>query len=105
SVGEMRAALRRCERLDRRNGETTLWSSAPLPIGDEALFVGGEERRGDERVPRIFRGGVMRSGRAVQVYLVWGQATETPTPPTDLTHDEATAMAHRLAHARWARSP
>jgi hypothetical protein len=104
AVTEIRTALRRCTRLDRANGETTLWTSEAMPIGDEALFVGGQEFRGAERVPGIFRGVVMRSGRAVQVYLVCGQATETPTPPADVAHDEASTMAQKLAHARWAQS-
>jgi hypothetical protein len=104
AVTEIRTALRRCKRQNRANGETTVWTSTALPIGDEALFVGGEEFRGSERVPGIFHGSVIRSGRAVQVYLVCGQATETPTPPTDIAGDEATAMAQRLAQARWAQS-
>ncbi len=104
AVTEIRRALRRCERLDRPNGETTVWASQALPIGDEALFVGGQEFRGAERVPGIFHGVVMRSGRAVQVFLVCGQATETPTPPTDLANDEVTAIAQKLAQARWAQS-
>jgi hypothetical protein len=105
AMSEIRTALRRCKRQDRTNGETTVWTSQALPIGDEAVFVGGEEFRGTERVPGIFRGVVMRSGRAVQVYLVCGQATETPTPPADLAGDATTAMAQRLAQARWAQSP
>lgn len=104
AVTEIRTALRRCKRQHRANGETTVWTSEALPIGDEALFVGGQEFRGAERVPGIFRVLVMRSGRAEQVYLVCGQSTETPTPPTDLANDEATTMAQKLAHARWAQS-
>jgi hypothetical protein len=74
-------------------------------IGNEVLFVGGQEFRGSERVPGIFRGVVLQSGREVQVYMVCGQATETPTPPADIAGDEATAMAQRLAQARWAQAP
>jgi hypothetical protein len=104
AVTEIRTALGRCKRLDRANGETTVRTSEPLPVGDEAVFVGGQEFRGAERVPGIFHGVVMRSGRAVLTYLVCGQATETPTPPADLAHDEVTTIAQKLADARWAHS-
>ena len=98
---ETRRALRRCERRQRREGETTVWSSQTLPIGDDALFVGGEQFRGDARVPGNFRGVLMRKGRAVQVYLVSGQSTEQPTP--NEPYLEVRAMAEKLGRARWAR--
>jgi hypothetical protein len=101
AASEIRRALRRCERHGFRDGETTVWSSAPLPIGDEALFVGGQQFRDATRVPGIFRGVVMRKGRAVQTYLVCGQSTEQPTP--NEPYLEVRAMAAKLGPARWAR--
>jgi len=100
-VKETRSALRRCERHQLANGETTVWSSAPLPIGDEAVFAGGQQFRDATRVPGIFRGVVMRKGRVVQTYLVCGQSTEQPTP--DEPHLEVRAMAAKLGRVRWAR--
>jgi hypothetical protein len=105
AVAEIRRALRRCERHQNANGETTIWTSQPLTIGDEALFVGGQQFLGTVRVPGVFRGLVMREGRAVQVYLDCGQATDTPTPGVvDLYGDDARALAEKLARARWAQS-
>jgi hypothetical protein len=105
AVNEIRRALRRCERHNLADGETTVWTSEALSIGDEALFVGGQQFRGANRVPGNFRGVLMRKGRAVQVYLDCGQATERPTPATDETGQvEVRTMAQKLAHARWAQS-
>jgi hypothetical protein len=101
ALKETRSALRRCERHGFRAGETTVWASAPLPFGDEALFVGGQQFRDATRVPGIFRGVLMRKGRAVQTYLVCGQSTEQPTP--NEPYLEVRAMAAKLARARWAR--
>jgi hypothetical protein len=104
AVREIRSALRRCERHQFTDGETTVWASETLPIGDDALFVGGAQFRGDTRVPGQFRGVVMRKGRAVQTYLDCGQAIEQPTPAIVQPYqDKARAMAAKLARARWAR--
>ena len=104
AVSEIRRALRRCERHEFRAGETTVWASQTLRIGDDALFVGGAQFRGDTRVPGQFRGVVMRKGRAVQTYLDCGQATEQPTPAIVQPYqDKARDMAAKLAQVRWAR--
>jgi hypothetical protein len=101
AVTETRRALRRCERHQLADGDTTVWTSQTLPIGDDALFLGGEQFRGEARVPGNFRGVLMRKGRAVQVYLVCGQSTERPT--ANEPYLEVRAMATKLGRARWAR--
>jgi hypothetical protein len=91
ALAEHRTALRGCARHDEGDGTTTVWSTAPLALGEEALFVTGQRYRGATGVPGNHRGVLMRAGRSLLMYVDFGQRT-TPARVSDVdTH---------IAHAR-----
>lgn len=104
ALAERRAALRRCGRHRERGGTVTVWTSRPLRIGDEALFVGSQRHRGDRPVAGHGRGVLMRRGRAVVTYFDMGQARTPPTLDEVDNHvRDARVMARRIAAQPWAR--
>ena len=70
-----RSALRGCAYHDEGDGTTTVWTTAPVAVGEEALFVTGQRYRGDAGVPGNHRGVLARAGRALLMYVDFGQRT------------------------------
>ena len=102
SLAELRDALTRCATHDEGGGVTTRWQSEALPIGEEALFVGGQMYRGETGLHGHYRGVVMRQGLAVVTYLDFGPMTEPPAlSETEEQQKDARVMATRLASATW----
>ena len=91
---EHRAALRGCARHDEGDGTVTVWTTAPLALGEDALFVTGQRYRGDAGVPGNHRGVLMRAGRAVLMYVDFGQRT-APARVSDV--DSHVAHAREMA--------
>ncbi len=102
AMDELRDALARCARRDGEGGTTTRWTWAPLAIGEDALFVGGQTYRNSTPLRGHFRGVVMRQGRAVLVAFDFNRAR---TPPqageTAEQQKHAREMATRLRDATW----
>lgn len=99
-----REALQRCGRHDEGDGIHTEWSWQPLDLGEESFFVTGQRYRGADGVPGNHRGVVMRQGRAVLLYVDFGQRTAPATlkdVPSHLT--DAAALAEKLSVAPWAK--
>ena len=71
----LRTALARCARHDEADGATTVWTTAPVAVGEEALFVSGQRYRDGTGVPGNHRGVLARAGRAVLMYVDFGQRT------------------------------
>jgi hypothetical protein len=92
------AALARCARHDEGEGTATIWTTGPAVAGEEALFVTGQRYRDDRGTPGSHRGVLMRQGRAVVMFVDFGQRTE-PTRFADLSlHlDHARQVAARVA--------
>jgi hypothetical protein len=92
-----REALARCARHEDA-GTTTLWSTAPVTAGDEALFVTGQRYRDGRGVPGNHRGVVVRAGRALVMYVDFGQRTRPAVPADVSSHvDHAREVADRVA--------
>jgi hypothetical protein len=105
AMSERRAALRACGRHREGGGTTTEWRWSPLPIGDDAMFVGSQRYRSGKAVPGSHRGVVMRRGRVVVMYVDFGPRT-TPSRPADVASYQrhARVMARKLGSAPWARA-
>jgi hypothetical protein len=106
AVRETRRAPRQCERHQLADGETTVWTSQALPIEDEALFAGGEQFRGDARVPGNFRGVLMRKGRRCRCTSFAdnrrsGRRRPSPTSRSGLWQRSSAELAGR--GRAWAR--
>jgi hypothetical protein len=105
AFAEVTSQLSSCSRRDDERG-TTAWHTEALPVGDEALFVGGQLYRGGEAVAGNYRGVMLREGRVVVTFLDFGPRTE-PSKLADVEsyQRQAEAVATRLSEASWAQSP
>jgi hypothetical protein len=91
-------ALARCARHDEGDGTTTAWTTGRAAAGEEALFVTGQRYRDGRGTPGSHRGVLARQGRAVVMFVDFGQRTE-PTRFADLSlHlEHARLVAARVA--------
>jgi hypothetical protein len=106
AIGELRGALDRCARHEQPDGSTTRWTSEPMTIGDEALFVGGQRYRGDAPIHGHTRGVIARQGRAILMYVDFGQLSTPPVASEVQAYlDEAPLVADALARAPWNEPP
>lgn len=102
ALAELRAALEDCAEHDEGDGVQTRWTTEPLPIGDEAIFVTGQRYRGGTAVPGNVRGVLARQGRSVIMYVDFGQRTAPATTADVPGHlDDARSIAADLAAASW----
>jgi hypothetical protein len=102
AMTELRSALRRCGRHANRDGTTTIWTSKPLRLGDDALFVASQRQRDGRGAPGHGRGLVVRAGRTVVTWFDMGQATKL-ADPGEITEQlsDARVMVRRIAAAPW----
>ncbi len=96
-----RAALARCARHDTGDGTSTVWSTEPIAVADEALFVTGQRYRREDGVPGNHRGVLIRQGRTIVMYVDFGQRTEPARLADVPSHvKDARAIAAKL-DATW----
>jgi len=96
-----RAALARCARHETGDGTSTVWSTEPIAVADEALFVTGQRYRRGGGVPGNHRGVLMRKGRTIVMYVDFGQRTGPARLADVPSHvKDARAMAAKL-DATW----
>jgi hypothetical protein len=102
AMSERRDALVRCARHEEDDGAVTAWTSEPLAIGDEAMFVGSQRYRGDEPTHGHGRGVLMRQGRTLVTWMDFGQLDSPPLPAEVVQYqDEARILAEKLASASF----
>jgi hypothetical protein len=94
AMRERRDALRDC-----RVHDGTEWRSQPLAIGEEGLFVTSRRPGG----PGSHRAVLARQGRAVVMYVDFGQRTEFSALDEVAGHRrDAEAIVRRMRAAPWA---
>jgi hypothetical protein len=102
ALAERRSGLTRCGNLSDSGGVHTVWHFEPLDIGDEAIFVAGQRRHGDQGLPGHLRGVLVRQGRTVVMFVDFGQARgladRTEVAPYEA---DAATMAAKLRTAPW----
>jgi hypothetical protein len=102
ALAERRDALDRCAHHPERDGVHTVWRWEPLRLGDEAMFVAGQRMRGDEGLPGHHRAVLARQGRALAMFVDFGQARAIAdrSEVTSYERDAATVVA-RVRAAAW----
>ena len=104
-TSDLRAELERCSQVKLDGDRTMVWETKTLDIGgDEAFFVGGQQYVGLLAANVHYRGVVLRQGRAVQMFLDYGQSTIPPTPEEVAAYQqESSTLVAELKQATWAR--